>query len=71
MELNSILDWAILFSVIQLNVWQILHIRKSVTTWNKFKQLDDMQRRHEMLLLQIVKCLEKLEERCPPTHTDA
>jgi len=47
MELNSLLDWAVLFSVIQLNVWQICHMLKSTGTWERFRKierrLDDAQ----------------------------
>lgn len=71
MELNSILDWAILFSVIQLNVWQILHIRKSVTTWQKFKDLGKAGEVQTTINVSLYNRIVELEKRCPPTRTDA
>ena len=72
MEMNSLLDWAILFSVVQLCVWQIVHVRKSVTTWKKFKKIEDVQKENVMINVSLynrIVSLEKEVAQCQRTDT--
>lgn len=72
MEMNTILDWAILFSVVQLCIWQILHMRKSKTTFGKFDKIDAVlsdQVKINVSFYNRLIALEKEQAKCPHTDT--